>query len=171
MGAAHALLLRWKRNVAIAMHSQYRERCKHDLAQLRSTAAWETAGRVCRRTPPPEADCRRDTARKEQEALHQPPRPGRGEGPGAVRTLPYETLRFAQEDSVRPWKATASAPRSSRSGCLCSRWVTGPQTGSVHLVGLGLQLDEVLEAHQFDQADLRLEPVDMLFLALENVFQ
>ena len=37
------------------------------------------------------------------------------------------------------------------------------------LVGLGLQLDEILHAHLLDQAQLGLQPVDMLFLAFQDM--
>src|SRR5215469_17439204 len=37
------------------------------------------------------------------------------------------------------------------------------------LVGLGLELGEVLDPHLLDQSHLGLQPVDMLFLALKNV--
>src|SRR6185503_4028618 len=36
-------------------------------------------------------------------------------------------------------------------------------------VGLGLELNEILDAHLLDQPELSLQPVDMLFLAFENM--
>ena len=102
---------------------------------------------------------RGSSRRRRGRATRNPPAPDRR------RTTSRSSPRKDRSQGQSPGRVLLSAFYAAARKKFLSR------LRGAAFVGLGLELDEILDPHLLDQPHLGLEPVDMLFLALQDVHE